>query len=57
MIGWQFDDREELFRQIKLLLGYMNGLYDYFGIGGIASATGSVADFQRAFGASMNPLG
>ncbi|WP_295580544.1 hypothetical protein [uncultured Lamprocystis sp.] len=32
MIGWQFDDHEELFRQINLLLSYMNGLHDQLGL-------------------------
>lgn len=32
MIGWQFDDHEELFRQIHLLLGHMNGLHDQLGL-------------------------
>ncbi|HYN77709.1 MAG TPA: hypothetical protein VES73_07945 [Lamprocystis sp. (in: g-proteobacteria)] len=28
LVGWQFDDQQELARQINLLLGYMNGLCD-----------------------------
>jgi hypothetical protein len=32
MIGWPFDDHEELFRQINVLLGYMNALYDRLGL-------------------------
>ncbi|WP_295456245.1 chlororespiratory reduction 6 domain-containing protein [uncultured Thiodictyon sp.] len=32
LIGWQFDDHKELFRQINLQFGYMNGLYDQLGL-------------------------
>ena len=32
LVGWQFDDPGELIRQVDLLLGYMNGLYDRLGL-------------------------
>ena len=28
MVGWRFEDPADLVRQVDLLLGYMNGLYD-----------------------------
>ena len=30
MVGWRFDDPGELSREILLLFGYMNVLYDRF---------------------------
>jgi hypothetical protein len=43
MIGWQFDDHEELLGQINLLLSYMNGLHGQLGLPAAMSRDGPVA--------------
>ncbi len=29
LVGWQFDDPEDLIRQVQLLLNHMNAMYDW----------------------------